>query len=85
MDPSELYYRWGSSSFNKNRGMAGVDWLERINNQFNRAVWLNPINKNSWSYLYGGDTIGGIKKIFPMYSLTPDGLEEAIKNLLKNR
>ncbi|MDR0853119.1 MAG: VWA domain-containing protein [Clostridiales Family XIII bacterium] len=83
MDPSELYYRWGSSSWNKQRSMAGIDWLNKINDHYNRAVWLNPINKNSWNYLYGGDTIGGISKVFPMYSLTPDGLEEAIRKLLR--
>lgn len=48
-------------------------------------VWLNPIKKANWDYVYGNQTLSLIRQVFPMYELTLEGLDGAIKKLLVNR
>ena len=60
----------------------GIDWLKKFRRRYKRCVWLNPIDKDSWEYTYGYRTIQAIKEVFPMFELTLDRLEAAIKKLL---
>jgi len=54
--------------------VSGVQWLAILRRHFARSVWLNPETTPAW----GGSTVETIAGIFPMYSLTIHGLEEAL-------
>jgi len=75
MHPDELMAPGGSMYYSDPDGIPGIVWLKRLGEHFKKAVWLNPAH-------YGGYTANQIEKIFPMFPLTIDGLEEAIKKLI---
>jgi uncharacterized protein with von Willebrand factor type A (vWA) domain len=82
MAPWELTERNGSiNRYTKNR-TPGIVWLERIERHFTHIVWLNPEEKDAW---WRAPTIYAIKKLFPMYPLTLDGLGQAVKKLVVKR
>jgi len=60
----------------------GVEWLKKFKRRYKKQIWLNPIPKDDWDFVYGSYTIAMIKDVFPMFELTLDGLEEGIKRLL---
>lgn len=85
MAPSELLRTGGASyrvSYNQEPGKV---WLERIKKKYPHIVWLNPLSKKVWDMVYGNVTLEMIRDIFPMYELTLEGLDEAIKKLLVAR
>lgn len=61
--------------------MSGLDRLRQFKNHFNYTVWLNPER----SVLRNYPTVRTIGKMFPMYELTLDGLNEAVKKLATRR
>ena len=79
MAPSELMDVFGSIDYWMQNKTPGIAWLHRLKSRFPRAVWLNPIPEKGW---YGW-TIKLVNRIFPMYPLTIDGLDDAIDCLLK--
>ena len=82
MAPWELTERNGSiNRYTKNR-TPGIVWLECIERHFTHIVWLNPEEKDAW---WRAPTIYAIKKLFPMYPLTLDGLGQAVKKLVVKR
>lgn len=82
MAPSELHSRYGNSYYSLRNEEPGINWLMRFKRRYKKQVWLNPIRENEWEWVYGHKTLQDIKKIFPMFELTLDGLEKAIKKLL---
>ncbi len=85
MAPSELLRTGGASyrvSYNQE---PGITWLKRVQKKYPHVVWLNPMSKRVWDIVYGNVTLGMIRDIFPMYELTVEGLDQAIKKLLVNR
>ena len=56
----------------------GIVWLERLREKFPKSVWLNPELPDAWI----PHSREMIAKIFPMFYLTIDGLEDAISYLL---
>ena len=52
--------------------------LRAIRARFPYAAWLNPTAKSLWRRY---ETIGSIRKIMPMYSITPDGVKQAVHML----
>lgn len=85
MAPSELMSRGGSNYYSHWNEEPGIEWLTKFKRHFDHVVWLNPIKRDSWAYDYGCFTIERIGNVFPMYELTIDGLENAIKKLLVAR
>jgi len=81
MAPSELTMPGGSIDWSYSNDEPGIAWLQRIKNHFDHAVWLNPIPAHFWARVTGNYTIAKIRSIFPMYELTVEGLEGAIKKL----
>ena len=79
MAPSELFMKGGNIEYWNYNETPGIDWLKRIASHFKRVVWLNPVKKYYWDH----PTIKAIGKIFPMYPLTIEGLEDAVKELVK--
>ena len=85
MAPSELTRVGGASYRNSYNDEPGYVWLERFRKRYPYSVWLNPIAKQTWSYVYGNQTLNAIRKIYPMFELTLEGLDAAIKKLLVAR
>ncbi|MDR3072808.1 MAG: VWA domain-containing protein [Clostridiales Family XIII bacterium] len=85
MSPSELIHVGGSNQYHLYNEIPGIEWLKRFKRHYPKCVWLNPVHANSWDGLYHFRTIGMVGDIFPMYELTLDGLEAAIKYLLVSR
>ena len=75
MHPDELMSPHGSMYYNDPDGVPGIVWLKRLSEHFDKAIWLNPAH-------YGGYTANQIEKLIPMFPLTIDGLEEAVKKLI---
>ncbi|MHA1270767.1 MAG: vWA domain-containing protein [Candidatus Helarchaeota archaeon] len=78
MNSTELLSSGGSLYYNDTDGVAGIVWLNRFKQHFRKAVWLNPMNSNMW----GGYTVRVIRSIFPMFPLTIEGIENAVKELI---
>lgn len=81
MAPSELTMPGGAINYSYNNDEPGITWLERIAEHFNHAVWLNPIPNTFWERGMGNYTTNLIREIFPMYELSVEGLEGAIKKI----
>jgi uncharacterized protein with von Willebrand factor type A (vWA) domain len=85
MSFSELEEIYGASYYGIRNQRPGIDWLRRFRSRYEKSVWFNPIPAERWNRVDGRITIGSIRRIFPMYELTIDGLDAGIKNLLVSR
>jgi uncharacterized protein with von Willebrand factor type A (vWA) domain len=74
MAPSELTHGGGAIAFNHRNSIAGLQWLEQIRQRVPNSVWLNPEPRRRWNE----PTIRLVRRVFPMYELTLDGLTEAV-------
>ncbi|HEX5445050.1 MAG TPA: VWA domain-containing protein [Pirellulales bacterium] len=81
MAPSELTQVGGAISFSHRNSITGLDWLERIRQRVPNSIWLNPEPRGRWNE----PTIRLIRRVFPMYELTIDGLTEAVDVLRGTR
>jgi uncharacterized protein with von Willebrand factor type A (vWA) domain len=79
MAPSELTRQGGAIDYYYNNDTPGIIWLTRFAETFKKSIWLNPEDKLYWEDY----TIDLIRKVFPMYPLTLDGLEEGIRHLVR--
>jgi uncharacterized protein with von Willebrand factor type A (vWA) domain len=77
MSPWELQSSGSRWSFSEDSGAPGVAWLAHLAQHFRHAAWLNPEPHAAW---YG--TVDIIRRIFPMYRMTQDGLLEAVQHLM---
>lgn len=82
MAPSELLMVDGNIFWDMGNEEPGITWLERIVRYFPYSVWLNPIPAAHWERVFGYQTLTMVRKIFPMYELTLEGLDLAIKKLM---
>ena len=82
MAPSELLRKGGNSVIGLFNEEPGIEWLFRFRKKYKKAIWLNPIRERHWDFMYGSQTLGKIREVFPMFELTVDGLEKGIKKLL---
>lgn len=78
MAPWEITYSGGSIEHHNQE--SGQSWMQRIMNNFEKIVWINPTQKEYWEYT---QSIGMIQRIMDerMYPLTAKGLEEAMTEL----
>jgi len=79
MHPGELSSPGGSIYFYHHNASAGATWLRRLEDHFRYTAWLNPEHQRFWPRT----TIEAIASIFPMYHLSLEGLEEAIRYLVR--
>ncbi len=79
MHPGELLSAGGAIYFYENNRSAGIDWLRKLAEHFHRSVWLNPEPKRFWPRT----TIEVVASVFGMYELTLEGLEEAVRYLVR--
>jgi hypothetical protein len=82
MHPAELLEPNGSIDPRRGTPTRGIDWLHRIKDHFERAVWLNPEPQTEWSRT---DTVRVIERVFPMFHLSVDGISEAVSALIGAR
>ena len=78
MSPWELQSSGSRWSFSDESGAPGIAWLAHLSQHFTHAAWLNPESQAAW---YG--TAEVIRRVFPMYRLTQDGLLEAVQHLMR--
>ncbi len=77
MAMSELTAPYGAINYYEAHETPGIEWLRRLNDHFRKIVWLNPIPPRFW----GHPTTALIGRFFPMYPLTIEGLEDAVRFL----
>ncbi|MGQ9674869.1 MAG: vWA domain-containing protein [Chloroflexota bacterium] len=82
MAPSELTMIGGNIFWDMHNEERGITWLGRIAQKYPHSVWLNPIPEEYWDRTHGSETITMVRQVFPMFELTADGLEQAIKKLM---
>jgi uncharacterized protein with von Willebrand factor type A (vWA) domain len=78
MSPWELQSAGSRWSWTEDSGAPGLAWLMHLAQQFPHSAWLNPERENSW---FGTAEI--IRRVFPMYRLSQDGLLQAVHHLLR--
>jgi len=80
MAPYEITHSGGSvEHWNEE---AGVVWMQRIKEKFNKVIWLNPMPDAYWG---PGGSMGIVQQLVEgkMYPLTIEGLERGMKYLSK--
>jgi uncharacterized protein with von Willebrand factor type A (vWA) domain len=82
MHPSELTSPRGNINPRFETETSGLVWLDRLQRHFQRSAWLNPEMPEPWAMAGTVRTIAGL---FPMYPLTIDGIEQAVKSLVGAR
>lgn len=82
MHPSELTSARGNIDPRRETETSGLVWLDRLERHFERSVWLNPDDAPQWAM---SGTCRTISSLFPMYALTVDGIEQAVKALVGAR
>lgn len=74
----ELTARYGAIYYYERNENPGVIWLKQIAEHFSHCVWLNPEELHYWNH----PTVIMVGKLFPMFELTLDGLEQGVKRLI---
>ncbi|MEM3892061.1 MAG: VWA domain-containing protein [Nitrososphaerales archaeon] len=81
MATTELVSPYGAINYSDFNETPGIVWLREVAEHFPYSIWLNPVEPYYWDHT----TISMIRRIFPMYHLTLDGLTEGIKRLVARR
>jgi uncharacterized protein len=81
MHPAELLQPNGNIDPRRTAPTPGIEWLHRIATHFDRSVWVNPEKPAYWD----AQTAQLIRRIFPMYHLSVDGLGDAVRALVGAR
>jgi uncharacterized protein len=80
MSPYEISHPGGSvEHFNEE---AGAVWMQRLVNTYPAAVWLNPTPEQHWGYSQSTKILKELMKD-RMYPLTLDGLDDAMRELVR--
>jgi uncharacterized protein with von Willebrand factor type A (vWA) domain len=82
MHPAELMNPRGNINPRYESKTRSIEWFMRISDHFERTVWLNPDPKKIWGQ---SQTCRTLERIFPMYHLSVDGIEEAVGALVGGR
>jgi uncharacterized protein with von Willebrand factor type A (vWA) domain len=80
MSPYEILQAGGSvEHFNEEPGTV---WMERVTRTYPSAVWLNPVPEENWDYT---QSIRLMRQLMGgrMYPLTLDGLDRAMRELVR--
>jgi uncharacterized protein with von Willebrand factor type A (vWA) domain len=82
MNPAELLQPYGNIDPRRHSKTPGITWLRRIVEHFDRAVWVNPEPPTEWEHV---QTTRVIRRLFPMFPLSVDGVTEAVQALVGAR
>jgi uncharacterized protein with von Willebrand factor type A (vWA) domain len=76
MHPSELMQGGSGWTYDDWSDQPGLAWLDLLARHFRKTAWLNPEPESYWR-----GTAATIRKLFPMYRLSLDGLAQAVQHL----
>src|SRR5215475_11912918 len=79
MHPAELLDAYGGIDPRVTTETPGVVWLQRIAGHFDRSVWINPEPAAAWDRW---QTTRLVRRLFPMFPLTTDGVTDAMRALV---
>jgi uncharacterized protein with von Willebrand factor type A (vWA) domain len=82
MHPAELFEPHGGIDPRNTSPTPGIQWLHRIVSHFDRSVWINPEESRFWDNYH---TTRVVRRLFPMFHLSVDGLGEAVQALIGAR
>ena len=82
MAPSELTWVNGAVDYWYHNDTPGIVWLERLRAAFPDIIWLNPLRRGRWD---GVKSVRMVRDIFPMFELTLEGLDVAVKFLMQGK
>ena len=85
MAPSELLRAGGRNDFFHHNDRPGLYWIRRFVKRYPHLAWLNPIPKAQWDNDFGAETIRILQQEVPMFPLSLNGLEAALKRLMTAR
>ena len=80
MSPYEIVYPGGSIEHWNEK--PGSYWVEKIVNNFDKVIWLNPEKKENWEYSQSTKILKELTNNF-MYELNISGIETGMKELSK--
>ncbi len=63
-------------------GRTSIETWEVLTKKYKRIAWMNPMAEKYW---YSSDTIPVLKRVMPMYALTPEGIEKAVAEMNRKR
>jgi uncharacterized protein with von Willebrand factor type A (vWA) domain len=76
MAPYELL---GAPGYGEEGKVPALAWLMALREHFERSVWLNPDGVGTYPH----PTVDSIAQIFPMFSLTLEGLGQGVTELVR--
>ena len=80
MSPYEIVYPGGSLEHWNEK--PGSYWIEKIVNNFNKVIWLNPEKKENWEYSQSTKMLKELSNHL-MFELNISGIESGMKELAK--
>lgn len=84
MAPEELFDKNGNYK-GPNDGLSGYEWCQLLNSKYKKCVWMNPRYHAQRSMVTWMESEDALSELFHMYTLSVDGLKEAITYLLKSK
>lgn len=81
MAPTELVAKGGIIDWGQFNEEPGIVWMKKLKQHFEASIWLNPIPARYWELSEGAVTIKMLQDVFPMFELTVEGLDMAVKKL----
>ena len=82
MHPAELLEPYGNIDPRRHAKTPGIAWLRQLVDHFDRAVWVNPEPPSEWEFV---QTTRMVRKLFPMFHLSVDGITAAVTSLVGAR
>ena len=82
MAPYELSAADGSIYAYERSGKPSIQRLKFLADTFSHTIWMNPIPQDHWNGTY---SINVIRNIIPMFELSLDGLEKAVRYLMEKK
>jgi uncharacterized protein with von Willebrand factor type A (vWA) domain len=80
MAPSELLNPNGAIDYWYRNDRPGIEWLGDIRRRFRKAIWLNPEPRDWWNAVPSTQIV---RRVFPMYELTLEGMQAGTRALMK--
>ena len=80
MAPSELLTPNGAIDYWYRNDRPGIEWLVDIRKRFRKAIWLNPEPRAWWQSVPSTQMI---RRVFPMFELTLEGMQAGTRALMK--
>lgn len=80
MHPGELMMNSGSF-WHESQAPSGIECLATLANAFPKSAWINPESKDIWR----SPSVAQVHRIFPMYHLSLEGLDEMVDGFRRPR